>query len=550
MPMAHVRRKVRRDVASDDDARRISTACLHVAAPMPAAAPDEPGKGAVASPWAFALPAAAAGLVALLALFWQTGASMVHQWWSVGTYSHGFLIAPVSAYLIWHRRTLLASLTPRPTLAGLIAMALAVLAWLIGEVSGVLFAQQVALIAMIHGLLLTLLGWPAVRRIAFPLLFLFFAVPFGSFLIPPLQNVTAEFAVRLLRMTGVPVYIDGLLIHIPTGSFIVAEACAGVRFLISTVALGFLGAHLLFRSPWRRLLFVALAFAIPIVANGLRAYGIIMLAYLSDHRLAVGVDHLIYGWIFLSFVTLCLLGVGMLIRDDPASDRPAVLSVPARTVSTPSRQRAAFAGAAAGAVVLAASAPAYAALMEARRADAPLPELGELQVRPPWSPAPTHAATWQPRFPGADAEVLRAFAAGSQTVETHVAYYRHQRQGAEAVSEKNRVADGRGWLRVGAGRREAIIDGQRERVRSVEVRADGEGRLIWYWYWIDERFTSDRITAKILETKAKLLEGDGSAAVVALSTTYAERPEEAARILQDFLDHAGPIGSYLAAAAR
>src|SRR3546814_20816354 len=92
--------------------------------------------------------------------------------------------------------------------------------------------------------------------------------------------------VHLLRLTGMPVFLDGYLIQIPTGSFLVAEACSGVRYLLVSVALGVLTAYLFFRSWPRRLLFVALSVAVPIVATGIRAYGIIMLAPLGGYELA------------------------------------------------------------------------------------------------------------------------------------------------------------------------------------------------------------------------------------------------------------------------
>lgn len=139
---------------------------------------------------------------------------------------------------------------------------------------------------------------------AFPLGFLLFAVPVGEALIPPLQQVTAWFTVEGLRLTGIPVWWEGLYLSIPAGHFEVAEACSGLRYLMASVALGVLYAYLTYRSPWRRLAFVVLSMVMPIVANGIRAYGIVMIAHLEEMKYATGVDHLIYGWLFFGLVVL------------------------------------------------------------------------------------------------------------------------------------------------------------------------------------------------------------------------------------------------------
>ena len=255
----------------------------------------EPVGPDTAQAWRHAAWALGLGLAALLAVFWQTAWSAVSTWSSSDTFGHCFLIIPAAGYLAWRRKSALLPVPPEATLWGLVLLVPAATGWLIGELSGTLVIQQFALVAMAQSLIWTVLGHRAARILAFPLFFLFFAVPFGEFLIAPMQDFTAHFVVRALRMTSMPVFVDGWMIYIPSGSFHVAEACAGVRFLISTIALGFLATDLLYRSIWRRLAFVALAVALPIVANGFRAFGIVITAHLSDFEIAAGADHVTYG---------------------------------------------------------------------------------------------------------------------------------------------------------------------------------------------------------------------------------------------------------------
>jgi exosortase/archaeosortase family protein len=145
-------------------------------------------------------------------------------------------------------------------------------------------------------------GWAVARELTFPLLFLFFAVPVGEFMVPPMMEWTADFTVKALQLTGIPVYREGLQFVIPSGNWSVVEACSGVRYLIASFMVGTLFAYLNYRSSKRRVIFMLVSLAVPIVANWLRAYLIVMVGHLSDNKLAAGVDHLVYGWVFFGVV--------------------------------------------------------------------------------------------------------------------------------------------------------------------------------------------------------------------------------------------------------
>ena len=129
---------------------------------------------------------------------------------------------------------------------------------------------------------------------------------------------TADFTVAALRLTGIPVYREGQFFTIPTGSWSVVEACSGLRYLIASVTVGVLYAYLTYRSPARRAAFVAASIVVPIVANWVRAYMIVMIGHLSGMKYAVGVDHLIYGWVFFGIVMLLLFWIGSFWREDVA----------------------------------------------------------------------------------------------------------------------------------------------------------------------------------------------------------------------------------------
>ncbi|MDZ7713544.1 MAG: exosortase A [Rhodovibrio sp.] len=254
-------------------------------------------------------------VAAILLATHESVASIVGVWANSATYGHGFLIVPICIYLVWRRWPRLAQLPVQPSATGHVLMLAAGALWVVGTLGSVSLLQHFALVGLLQASVLAVFGWRIAWAAVFPLAYLLLAVPFGDFAIAPLQDLTAQYTVPLVRMSGIPVYLENWHIQVPGGSFLVAEACAGARYLLACIALGFLVCDLLLKAWWKRVLFMVLSVAVPIVANVFRAYGIIMLAYLSGFEIAVDVDHLVYGGVFLSFVTLILLALAFWLRD-------------------------------------------------------------------------------------------------------------------------------------------------------------------------------------------------------------------------------------------
>ncbi len=142
-------------------------------------------------------------------------------------------------------------------------------------------------------------------------------------------------AVALTHASGVPAQIDGVFIDTPVGLFEVAEACSGAKFLIAMVALGTLVAHLCFASWKRRAAFMAAAVVVPVLANGVRAWGTIYIAQSQGLEFAAGFDHIVYGWVFFAIVIVALLGAAWPFfdrtPDDPLLDAEAIEASPLLT---------------------------------------------------------------------------------------------------------------------------------------------------------------------------------------------------------------------------
>lgn len=473
-------------------------------------------------------------VIALLLLFQQTVVSTVAIWERSETFAHGFVIFPISAYLIWSRRKEIAQLTPQPDLRGLPLLLPLGFGWLLAYLARVQVVQQYALVAMIPVLVWTILGQRVARTLTFPLGFLFFAVPMGEFLMLPLMDFTANFTVAALQLTGIPVYREGTFFTVPSGQWSVVEACSGLRYLIASITLGCLYAYLTYRSARRRIIFTILALVVPVIANGVRAYMIVMIAHLSDMKLATGVDHLIYGWVFFGLVMLLLFWAGSFWREDfPSDENAKTAASPIATAPIPLQRLALATLAVLG---VAAVWPGYALYLKSHVMPPAHIELAAPADTGGWQADPAPLSNWKPEYQGSDASLMKTYRKGNKAVSLYLGYYGHQRDGAELVTSSNVlvVQEHRVWNNVGETRRAATIAGQPVQIIQTRLRSAAQRLLVWNWDRVGGTYTTNAHLAKLLEAKTRLLGQRDDAAAIILSTPYEAKPDGAAAALQEF----------------
>lgn len=511
----------------------VTSGIVH-ALPVPArASPTD----TVVATWTGSLAVLAAGTVALTWAFREEIAATVQVWSSSATFGHAFFIVPISLFLFYRMRRRLVLLRPSAAPWACVPIAILTVAWVTGEMANLLVVKQFAIVGLWQALFLLVLGWRVTRAALFPLLYLYFAVPFGSSAIPALQDVTAQMVVHLLRLTGTPVFLDGYLIQIPSGSFLVAEACSGVRYLIVSIALGVLAAHLFITSWPRRLFFIGLSISIPLVANGIRAYGIVILAHLTDYRTAADFDHVLYGFVFLGVITLSVLGLAALLRDR----RGPGAAFQADTTASPQRQGLSPMGtlatqAACCSALIAVVFVAQAWTAAAREAPEILtPVLVLHDPAAPWQTVPDSEAGWKPRFQGSDVTLQRSFRLGSSQVDLHVAYYAYQREGAEAISDVTNFAGAKQWRVLNVRRAETMVRGEEHPYVRMLLASRSDSYVVWYWYRIGGQNTNSRILGKLLEART-LLSGDRAASIVAIGSRVSSDVQETDALLADFLN--------------
>ncbi|MEP6609191.1 MAG: exosortase A, partial [Burkholderiaceae bacterium] len=280
-----------------------------------------------------ALPLFALIVVSVLAVFWPTTRSMAEIWQQSSTYSHGYFVIPVAMWMASRESTMHGSIPVRPFWPGLAIIAAAGLVWLLGQLASVAVLAQFAAIGMVIATVLTVCGWRLARRLSFPLAFLFFAVPFGEGVLPLLMDWTADVTVWALRVTGMPVYREGNEFVIPSGRWSVIEACAGVRFLIAALMTGCIFAWHQYRTLGKRVVFLAAALGVALLANWLRAYVIVLMAHFSDNRFGAS-NHNTWGWLIFGIAMFALFAIGLRWSEPPTQTRiPTTRVAPAAVES-------------------------------------------------------------------------------------------------------------------------------------------------------------------------------------------------------------------------
>ncbi len=475
------------------------------------------------------VPVLSLALVALGLLFGAEVVAAVRVWLASTAYNHCFLVIPIAAFLAYDRRDRLAGVPVRSwPWAALLVLPLAA-AWLVAERVGVMEGRQLIAMTVVQVLFLGVLGPRLYRVLAAPLLYLFFLVPFGGFLTPALQSFTSHFVTHGLDLFGIPNYTDGNTIEIPQGTFYVAEACAGLRFLIAAIAFGVLYALVIYRSPGRRITFVAVSLVVPVIANGLRALGIVTLGNLIGSARAAATDHVLYGWLFFSIVLLLLILLGLPFRQDAPVRR-----VPVAATSAP---RVAAAGVAAAVVVLvAAIGPAAASVLDRSAGAAPA-------VRLALGGACREAA------PGRDAPglLVRTIACGGHRLTVRVQAFPARTDPGQIVSAENRVS-------APLGAEDTVTHGL-----AVAGAAPGTWRIVLSQMpdrtvavalWVGGRPSGTGLAMRLGQARASLLGGSAAASVLATVEPAATDAATAMQALRAFFEAEPDVTSALSRAAQ
>lgn len=256
-------------------------------------------------------------LVALGLVFWQVFVRLIDAWIVDGNYSHGFLILPLALYFVWERRNKLIAAPIRPSWLGLVSLLGGIAILMAGLWGSELFLSRVAILPIVAGLVWFLFGWQHLRILAFPIGFLLLMIPIPAIIFNqiafPLQMLASRFGESAISAVGIPVLREGNVLHLAHTSLEVAEACSGIRSLVSLITLGIVYGYFMDPRAWVRVLIVVSAIPVAIIANGARVAGTGMAAQWIGVEAAQGFFHEFSGWIVFLFAFIMILILQRLI---------------------------------------------------------------------------------------------------------------------------------------------------------------------------------------------------------------------------------------------
>jgi len=469
--------------------------------------------------------------------YYSTFKSIVSIWLRSGTYEHGFIIAPISLWLIWRIRHQLLAIKPKVNYLGVPLLILLGLVWLLATYIDVLAIMQLAAVSMIPVLVFTLLGWKVTSAMVFPLFFILLCVPLGEELTPILIEFTADFTVAMIKLVDIPVYREGNFLQLPTGNWSVVSACSGIRYLIASVTLGLLYAYLSYKSLFKKCMFVFVAFVVPIIANGLRAFIIVMLGHLSDMKLATGVDHLIYGWVFFGIVIGIMMYVGSFWADEKDT-----AGVTGYTCYFGNLEGVTVAGK----ITVMLAAVILIAWPVKAKIEQKIPDfndLNQISIAAPdgWRGA-DREIVWKPAYHGFDRVFSNVYKNGAgKEIELYIGYYAEQRQDAELGNYNNVLVSERDnkWRVIETPTNTIKLSSESIQSSKAILSSGSKRLMVNYLYYVDGKILANKYQTKILQAKVKLLGQDNDAAAIFISTTHHEN-NSTDELIERFAENALP----------
>jgi exosortase len=256
--------------------------------------------------------------VLLVVLYYRVAVKLVYDWYSIPDYSHGFLVPFFAAFLIWDKRRVLKAIPIKQTWSGIILIVFSIMVLILGVYGVELFTARMSFILLMTGLIATFFGWAMVRELSFPLLVLVLAIPFPAILFNritfPLQLLASRIASDILPLLGVPTLHEGNVIELPVMKLEVAEACSGIRSLMSLFTLAVFYGYFLERTTKRRVILALASIPIAVTANVARIVGTGLCVQYWDPDKALGFFHEFSGWVMFVVSLACLYLVHRAMR--------------------------------------------------------------------------------------------------------------------------------------------------------------------------------------------------------------------------------------------
>ncbi len=494
--------------------------------------------------WRTAIVSSTLLLLLTLFLYQQTFSYLIGIWnqLEMGDYAHGYLVLLISVYLVYDQRSQLKQLVPNTEYVAIIILIPAALLWMAAALVNVEVVQSLALLVLIMAIVWASFGSQVSRVLAFPVLYIIFALPVWFPLSPVLQNVTADAVFWMARLIEIPALREDNMITLPAGRLSIEEACSGLRYVLAALTLGTLYAYLNYQTLRSRIMVVLVFAGAALLANIIRVFIIVYLAYETDMQHPLITDHLTFGWYIFGGLILLLLVTDLWLHKVQVQPNVSGEAVKKNLGSSNSGKiRPIF----------------FVALVAILVSAAPLMVM--------WSESPSQSEKisydnlllaigneraimdtvddWKPVYHGADTYKMVFQDDQHHKIHLFLGVYLAQGQGHELINDLNHISDDKIWRRGYPRARLNSIGGEeafkqrafeQQVLEQLLVKEDGTKRLVWYWYRVAGQNTVNKYMAKVLQLKGSL-SGFKRASVVAIATKLEPDVESARKRLNQFI---------------
>lgn len=479
-------------------------------------------------------------LLLIFVLYQQTISYLIGIWnqLEVGEYGHGYLVLAISAYLIFYNRRRLVVLTPCPEYKAIMAIVIFSLLWLVAALVDIEMLQTAGLLLLVLSIVWTLLGTQIAKILVFPVLYIGFAIPIWFPLSPILQDLTADAVFWIIRVMEIPALRIENMIVLPAGKLSIEEACSGLRYFLAALTLGALYGYLNYVSFRARVFVLLVAVATAVLANMLRVFIVVYLAYKTDMQHPLVHDHLYLGWYIFAGLVAVLLVIDVQLQrnrlhsSSGATDTAVIKQAPCN------KGKSQIMATILVAAIFVSAGPGFIFWITKQ----PQPEGYSVQLKLPatageWSVMNADRDDWTPQYRGAIAQKMAFHDKNNREIHLYLGIYPTQRQGEELINDLNKISDDKIWrIRYQKARLQNV--GGQQALEQLLEKNDGSQLLVWYWYRVAGQDTVNKYQAKALQVLG-LLKGIRQASIVAIATKPDAEPESARKILAQFAEDMG-----------
>ena len=484
-------------------------------------------------------------MISLMLLMYQVTAKSLYDLWVTSsnvTYTHGTLLICVCIYLFYKKWTHIDGIKINPSYTGAILLSLTSMLWFLTNLANVVIASQFLITIITSLIIWTLFGYRIYRYFLFPILLIICAIPVWEVINEGwLQQLTAYSVSQMLDIIGITNYNEGILIHIPVGTFRVAENCSGMRQLVAAITIAAIFSYINNFRVISMIAYIAIAILVSILINVIRIFTVVVSGQLTDmQHYFVRHDHVTLGWVLFGigiFIFIYFSNRLLTVNDDDNKQANEAAKISVTHKNSFSKNKTV-----AKALVLSLIGLSIGPLFMQYYASQSYGEMGVFEVPysfDNWQVDPKVEYDYKPDFLPATRvyEAVYKNENENDRVYCHIGYYWKQEQGRELISSLNKISNGKKWSNKKKIRRKVNVKGEELLVDEIILKSlSGKRKIIWHWYSLSGRNTSHPIIAKLLGIWGRLT-GDIGAASILIATDIDVEANNARGQLEKFLSH-------------